>query len=127
MRSFLFRRPLISLVVTIALLGFMSGSTAEFRQAADAAAPFWLIAVVLILIADGVVLVLVILPRTLETDGEVGLLIQWAGAIAIYLVAWVSWFLFGMPSWILAVGAAATVMVLITVMRSVPGFVGSRD
>jgi hypothetical protein len=116
----LLRKPIISLLITVALLVFMTAGAAELRPTAESAASVWLIAVVLLLIVDGVVWVLIILPRSLKTEGEAKSLIQWAGAIAIYLVAWVSWFLFGVPSWILVVGAAATVVVLLTVLRSLP-------
>lgn len=97
----------------------MTGGTSEFRQPATTDTPVWLIAVVLLLIADGVGFVLILLPRILKTEGGAESLIKWAGAIAIYLVAWVSWFLFGMPSWILVVGGAATVLVLLMVSGSI--------
>jgi len=79
----------------------------SYSVRSDASYPAWItwIAVVFVLYAP--VYVLVLSPRLVKNGAQLPL-IQWAGALSSFLMAWGAWFALGGPVWLLVVGVLAT-------------------
>jgi len=107
------RRPLTSALVLVAALAVLGFGTVDARNSETDVVNTFLIGVALLLMVAGAVSTLVVLPRNATGNEDLTVLVQWAEATSIYLIGWLGWFLFGLPSWLVVVGAVAGTCVLI--------------
>lgn len=118
---FMVSHPVMSLVITIALLASITRSASLLRETATVKAPSWLVVALLLWIILAASAVLVIFPRALRAaPDEAKVAVRWAGAVGIYLVGWVAWVLFGAATWIFVLAATTTLVLLLVVVWSIP-------
>jgi hypothetical protein len=103
-------RPVVSILILAALLAIMTSGTADVRSSETDVV---LIGVALVLMVYGTLSALVLFPRSSHATEDQIAVVQWAEAIAIYLIGWLGWFLFGLPSWLVVVGAVVAMTVLL--------------
>jgi hypothetical protein len=105
--------PLPSALILVAALAVLAFGTADARGTEADAANFFLIGLALLLMAVSAFAALVYLPQRPAGNDNLNVLMQWVEAISIFLIGWLGWFLFGLPGWLVVVGAVVGVGVLI--------------
>ena len=113
---FLARRPWLALVLATFLGWIMVDGTAEFRVAGSA--PSWVTWVVIGFAGYGAVFALILVPRLIKVVDWRLMVIQWAGCVASFSIAWAGWFLFGLPVWVLGVGTVVSMASLLVLILS---------
>ncbi len=105
--------PLTSALVLIAALTVLALGTADTRDAEADVVNIFLIGLALLLMVVSAFAALVYLPRRPAGNENLNVLMQWVEAVSIFLIGWLGWFLFGLPSWLVVVGAVAGGAVLV--------------
>lgn len=118
--TLIINHPLVSLVITIALGISMTRSASLLRETATTKAPSWLVVALVLWIIFAASAVILIFPRTLRAAPiEARVAVQWAGAVGIYLMAFVTWTFYGIPTWVLVLSAVTAVTLLVVVVSSI--------
>jgi hypothetical protein len=102
----------------------MVSGTADVRVGDSA--PFWVVWAVVGLVLYGAVFALVLLPRVVKERNWRLIPVQWAGCLSSFLIAWVAWFLFDLPGWLLVVGIVVSLISLVTLIISGGGSPGGE-
>jgi hypothetical protein len=107
------KHPVISALILVVCLAVLAYATADARSTAPDVVNVFLIGLALLLMVVAAYSALVYLPSRATGNKNLSALMQWVEALSIYLIGWLGWFLFGLPSWLVVVGAAVGLGVLI--------------
>ncbi|HEY6628886.1 MAG TPA: hypothetical protein VI193_07880 [Acidimicrobiia bacterium] len=105
--------PVTSALILVATLAILTYGTADARSTAPDVVNVFLIGLALLLMVVGAFSALVYLPTKAAGNENLSALMQWVEALSIYLIGWLGWFLFGLPSWLVVVGAVVGIGVLV--------------
>jgi hypothetical protein len=105
--------PVTSALILVAALAVLAYGTADARSTAPDVVNVFLIGLALFLMVVAAYSALVYLPRRADGNENLSALMQWVEALSIYLIGWLGWFLFGLPSWLVVVGAVMGTAVLV--------------
>jgi hypothetical protein len=111
--EFLRTRPVTSALILLVAMTVLVFGTADARSAESDVVNIFLIGLALLLMVVGAFSALVYLPRRAGGNENLSALMQWVEAISIYLIGWLGWFLFGLPSWLVVVGVVVGTGVLV--------------
>jgi hypothetical protein len=103
----------MSALILVGAMTVLAVGTADSRDAESDVTNIFLIGLALFLMVAAAFSALVYLPHKAAGNENLSALMQWVEAISIYLIGWLGWFLFGLPSWLVVVGAVAGLGVLI--------------
>ena len=107
------KHPVTSALILVAALTVLAYGTANARSTEPDVVNLFLIGLALFLMAVAAYSALVYLPSRAPGNENLSALMQWVEALPIYLIGWLGWFLFGLPSWLAVVGAVVGLGVLI--------------
>ncbi len=105
--------PVISALILVVAMTVLAFGTADARSSEPDVVNIFLIGLALLLMVVGAFSALVYLPSRAAGNENLTAVMQWVEALSIYLIGWLGWFLFGLPSWLAVVGAVLGAAVLV--------------
>ena len=107
------KHPVTSALILVAALTVLAYGTANARSTEPDVVNVFLIGLALFLMVVAAYSALVYVPSRAPGNENLSALMQWVEALSIYLIGWLGWFLFGLPSWLVVVGAVMGAVVLV--------------